>query len=97
MSKSIELNVFKNFIWEKDDPKSKKIIFLFTTSIHTYIFIDYSDKTNLKITGMGWSRGGIGGKIKYKSQKEAWMKFFKFFNDPIEFKNKEDILTLLKI
>ena len=43
-----------------------------------------------KITGMGWSKGGFGSKIKFKSQKEAWGMFLKFFEIPVNFEIKND-------
>ena len=91
MSKPSELYVFNQFPWEKGEPDPNKIIFCFTTSVHTYVFIDFSNEEGAKITGMGWSRGGIGNKIKFKSQKEAWNMFSKFFEIPTRFiiKNPE--------
>ena len=90
MSKPYELFVFNQFIWEKGDPDPNRIIFRFTTSRHIFVFIDISDEENAKITGMGWSKGGFGSKIKFKSQKEAWDMFFKFFEIPVKFKIKND-------
>ena len=90
MSKPHELFVFNQFVWEKGDPDPNRIIFRFTTSRHIFVFIDISDEENAKITGMGWSKGGFGSKIKFKSQKEAWDMFFKFFEIPVKFKIKND-------
>ena len=90
MSKPYELFVFNQFVWEKGDPDPNRIIFRFTTSRHIFVFIDISDEENAKITGMGWSKGGFGSKIKFKSQKEAWDMFFKFFEIPVKFKIKND-------
>ena len=42
MSKPSELYVFNQFPWEKGEPDPNKIIFCFTTSVHTYVFIDFS-------------------------------------------------------
>ena len=90
MSKPYELFVFNQFVWEKGDPDPNRIIFRFTTSRHIFVFIDISDEENAKITGMGWSKGGFGSKIKFKSQKEAWDMFLKFFEIPVKFKIKND-------
>ena len=38
---------------------------------------------------MGWSRGGIGNKIKFKSQKEAWGIFKELFKIPVRFETKD--------
>ena len=88
MSKPSELYVFNQFPWEKEDPDPNRIIFRFTTSVYTYVGIDFSSEEGPKITGMGWSRGGIGNKIKFKSQKEAWNMFSKFFEIPTRFITK---------
>ena len=90
MSKPYELFVFNQFVWEKGDPDPNRIIFRFTTSRHIFVFIDISDEDNAKITGMGWSKGGFGSKIKFKSQKEAWGMFLKFFEIPVKFEIKND-------
>ena len=90
MSKPSELYVFNQFPWEKGDPDPNRIIFRFTTSRHIFVFIDISDEENAKITGMGWSKGGFGSKIKFKSQKEAWDMFLKYFEIPVKFKIKND-------
>ena len=89
MSKPSELYVFNKFPWEKGDPDPNKLIFRFTTSVYTYVGIDFSEEDGAKITGMGWSRGGIGSKIKFKSQKEAWKMFSKFFEIPTRFEMKD--------
>ena len=89
MSKPSELYVFNQFPWEKGEPDPNKIIFCFTTSVHTYVFIDFSKKEGAKIIGMGWSRGGMGSKIKFKSQKEAWNMFLKYFEIPTRFMIKD--------
>ena len=85
MSKPSELYVFNQFPWEKDDPDPNRVIFRFTTSVYTYISIDFSSEEGAKITGMGWSRGGIGNKIKFKSQEEAWKILLSHFEIPIRF------------
>ena len=90
MSKPSELYVFNQFPWEKGDPDPNRIIFRFTTSRHIFVFIDMSDEDNAKKTGMGWSKGGFGSKIKFKSQKEAWDMFLKYFEIPVKFKIKND-------
>ena len=89
MSKPYELFVFNQFPWEKGDPDPNRIIFRFTTSRHIFVFIDISDEDNAKITGMGWSKGGFGSKIKFKSQKEAWNMFLEQFKIPTRFRIKD--------
>ena len=89
MSKPSELYVFNHFPWEKGDPDPNKIIFRFTTTVHTYVSIDFSGKEGAKIIGMGWSRGGLGSKIKFKSQKEAWDMFKELFKVPIRLETKD--------
>ena len=89
MSKPSELYVFNKFPWEKGDPDPNKLIFRFTTSVYTYVGIDFSDKEGAKITRMGWSRGGMGNKIKFKSQKEAWNMFLEQFKIPTRFRIKD--------
>ena len=89
MSKSYELYVFNQFPWEKDDPDPNRVIFRFTTSVYTYVGIDFSSEEGPKITGMGWSRGGIGNKIKFKSQKEAWGIFKELFKIPVRLETKD--------
>ena len=89
MSKPSELYVFNQFPWEKGDPDPNKIIFRFTTSVYTYVGIDFSSEEGPKLTGMGWSRGGIGNKIKFKSQKEAWNMFLELFKIPTRFRIKD--------
>ena len=86
MSKPSELYVFNQFPWEKGNPDPNRVIFRFTTSVYTYVVIDFSSEEGAKITGLGWSRGGIGNKIKFKSQKEAWDMLLKFFDVPVNFK-----------
>ena len=86
MSKPSELYVFNQFPWEKGNPDPNRVIIRFTTSVYTYVGIDFSSEEGAKITGMGWSRGGIGNKIKFKSQKEAWDMLLKFFDVPVNFK-----------
>ena len=88
MSKPSELYVFNQFPWEKGDPDPNRVIFRFTTSVYTYVGIDLSSEEGPKITGMGWSRGGICNKIKFKSQKEAWEMFLSHFKIPTRFELK---------
>ena len=88
MSKPSELYVFNQFPWEKGDSDPNRVIFRFTTSVYTYVGIDFSSEEGAKITGMGWSRGGIGNKIKFKSQKEAWEMFLSHFKIPTRFELK---------
>ena len=89
MSKSYELYVFNQFPQEKDDPDLNRVIFRFTTSVYTYVGIDFSSEEGPKITGMGWSRGGIDNKIKFKSQKEAWGIFKELFKIPVRLETKD--------
>ena len=44
---------------------------------------------------MGWSRGGMGNKIKFKSQKEAWNMFLKYFEIPTRFRIKDFELKIM--
>ena len=64
---------------------SDHIRFRFTTSRYIYFFIDYSGSEGAKITGIGWTKWGLGGKIKFKNQNEAWRLFHEHFKTPTEF------------
>ena len=79
-----KLFVVDKWPWEKK-LNPHKLIFRFTTSRYVYFYIDYAGLEGAKITGIGWSKWGLGGKIKYKNQNEAWKLFHENFKTSNEF------------
>ena len=66
--------------------RSEKINIRFTTTRYIYFFIDYSGSEGAKITGIGWTKFGFGGKINFKNQNEAWRLLHEHFKTPTELK-----------